>query len=67
MRKTIRSKELARALEAHGFVFERQTGSHAHYRHADGRWTTIPMHTKEIKKGTLHAILKNAGLTLEDI
>jgi len=27
----------------------------------------IPLHGKELKEGTLHAILKQAGLTKEDI
>lgn len=26
----------------------------------------VPLH-KELKKGTLHAILKNAGLSIEDL
>ena len=67
MRKTIRPKELVRILEKLGFVRERSAGGHAHFRHPDGRWTTIPMHNKELKKGTLHAILKSIGLTLEDL
>ncbi len=67
MRRTIRPKELIRIIEKLGFVHERTAGSHAHFRHADGRWTTIPVHNKELKKGTLHAILKSINLTLEDL
>ncbi|MEK7069078.1 MAG: type II toxin-antitoxin system HicA family toxin [Patescibacteria group bacterium] len=67
MRKTVRVKELVRILEKHGFVLDRQVGSHAHYRHGDGRWTTIPAHNGDIRKGTLHAILKDVGMTLDDL
>ena len=67
MRKTVKPAELARILEKHGFVFDRQAGSHAHYRHPDGRWTTIPMHNKELKLGTLNAILKDTNISRGDI
>lgn len=67
MRKTISPKALVRILERGGFTLDRQSGSHAHYCHPDGRWTTIPMHNKELRKGTLHAILKDARLTLKDL
>ncbi len=67
MRKVIRPKQLVSILEKHGFVFIRQTGSHAHYRHTDGRWTTVPMHNVELKRSTWHSILKETGLTLEDL
>lgn len=67
MRKTIRPKELIRIIEKLGFVCGKTVGSHAHFRHPDGRWTTIPIHNKEFKKGTLHAILKHIHLTLEDL
>lgn len=38
----LRAREIARALEAMGFVEVRQRGSHKQYRHADGRGTTVP-------------------------
>ena len=37
-----------RIVQKLGFQFVRQTGSHAHYRHEDGRWATIPMHVGDI-------------------
>jgi len=67
MRKTLKPRELVRALEKHGFVLLRQRGSHAQYRHTDGRKTSVPMHSKELPKGTCHKILKQAGLSLEEI
>ena len=37
--------EVCLLLEAIGFVAVRQRGSHVQYRHADGRGTTVPLHT----------------------
>ena len=35
--------EVMRVLEKMGFRLIRQSGSHAVYRHPDGRWTTVPI------------------------
>lgn len=60
--------DLIRLLQRHGFAFERQSGSHAVYRHHDGRRTTVPIHGKrDIGRGLVRRILKDAGLTAEDI
>lgn len=67
MRKTAKPREIVRLLEKNGFVFFRQVGSHAQYRHPDGRKTSVSMHDKELKRGTLHAILKQSKLTLDDL
>ena len=62
-----RPQEVQRVLEALGFILIRQSGSHAVYRRADGRWTTLPMHpSKDIARGTLRRIIKDAGLTVEE-
>ncbi|HVN63538.1 MAG TPA: type II toxin-antitoxin system HicA family toxin [Candidatus Binataceae bacterium] len=62
-------KDLVKALERAGFVRWRQKGSHlSMYRESDRRALTIPMHfAKTVPKGTLHAILKQAGLSVEDL
>jgi predicted RNA binding protein YcfA (HicA-like mRNA interferase family) len=58
--------EVVRVLEKAGFSLIRQSGSHAVYRHSDGRWTTVPVHSgKDVAKGTLSKILKAAGLSVE--
>ena len=59
--------EIMRVLEKVGFRLVRQSGSHAIYRHPDGRWTTVPVHPgKDVAKGVLRKILKDAGLTIEE-
>jgi predicted RNA binding protein YcfA (HicA-like mRNA interferase family) len=61
-------KELIRILESNGFVLKRINGSHHYYvNSASKKITVVPMHTKDLAKGTLHAILKQAGIDKEDI
>jgi len=66
---TLTSKRLIRALEQGGFVFKRQTGSHRAYFHPDrpGKIVTVPFKAKDIKKGTLKNILKQAELSVDDL
>ena len=54
------ARELIRILETLGFRCIRQEGSHAFYRHADGRVTIVPVHGNiEIRRGLLSAIIKH--------
>jgi predicted RNA binding protein YcfA (HicA-like mRNA interferase family) len=56
-------KELTALLENEGWQFSRQGGSHCHYRHPVKKGTvTVPRHNKDLKKGTVNNILKQAGL-----
>jgi predicted RNA binding protein YcfA (HicA-like mRNA interferase family) len=61
-------KELIKILESKGFVLKRIHGSHQYFVHPETRKiTVVPMHNKNLPKGTLHAILKQAGIEKEDI
>lgn len=61
----LRPKQVAAALLKAGFVLFRQKGSHAHYR--KGTLTvTVPMHARDIKRGTLNSILRQARMTAEE-
>jgi predicted RNA binding protein YcfA (HicA-like mRNA interferase family) len=65
----ISGRELIRALQRAGFVVLRQKGSHVSLerRSADGYWRTIvPLH-REIRPGTLSDILKQTGLSKEEL
>ena len=64
---SLKPKDLARAISKIGFSKHHQVGSHATYKHADGRRVTIPLHNRELKKGLLHGILKDIELTVEDL
>jgi predicted RNA binding protein YcfA (HicA-like mRNA interferase family) len=56
--------ELCKILEKIGYFIDHQTGSHIILRHKDPphRRLSVPNH-KEIAKGTLRAIIRQAGLT----
>jgi mRNA interferase HicA len=66
MGKTATPKDVASFLSSKDFVLARQRGSHAIYRHPDGRWTVVPMHNRDLPAGTLRGIFKRAGLSFED-
>jgi predicted RNA binding protein YcfA (HicA-like mRNA interferase family) len=50
-----------------GFEKVRQKGSHAFYRHADGRMTTLPHHKGRIlARPLIREILREIEITVED-
>lgn len=60
---SITAKDLIRLLERKGFVFDRAKGSHQIYLHLEKKLrAVVPMHTKDVPTGTLHAILKQADI-----
>jgi len=60
-------REVARRLQSLGFIFDRPgPGSHEVWRHAgSGRKVTIPHDAREMAEGTLRAILREAGIEIE--
>jgi mRNA interferase HicA len=57
------AKDVIRVLQRAGFVFQRQKGSHATFRNPDsGRTVVVPMHSGDIKRPLLKAILQQAGI-----
>ena len=57
------SKELIKLIEAHGWHLVATRGSHRQYKHPTlpGR-VTIPHPNKDLPRGTVQSILKQAGL-----
>ncbi|MBI4042101.1 MAG: type II toxin-antitoxin system HicA family toxin [Deltaproteobacteria bacterium] len=64
----VSGKKLCNALKKIGYEADHQTGSHIILRNASPphRRLTVPNH-KELAKGTLRAILRRAGLTIEEL
>ncbi|MEI6090433.1 MAG: type II toxin-antitoxin system HicA family toxin [bacterium] len=58
----MKSRELIKLLELNGFIFTRQSGSHAIYKNIERRMVVVPIHNRDIPIGTLNGILKDAGL-----
>lgn len=63
----VKASKLFRILTKAGFVKHHQVGSHVQLKHLDGRRTTIPLHSsKEIRRGTLKAILNDLDMSVEE-
>jgi predicted RNA binding protein YcfA (HicA-like mRNA interferase family) len=65
----ISGEDLIRALRRHGFGVGRQRGSHVRLKFKSAEKTiklTVPLHNP-LKKGTLQRILKNAGISVEEL
>ena len=56
--------DAVRAFRKIGYEVDHQTGSHMILRHPSGRRLTVPNH-REFAKGTLRALIRDAGLTKE--
>lgn len=66
---TYKFSQIRRALRAHGWSKVRQTGSHEIYRHAtrSGIVVVAGRDTEPVAPGTLNSILRQSGLTKEDL
>jgi predicted RNA binding protein YcfA (HicA-like mRNA interferase family) len=64
----ITARELVRFLKSHGFVEDRQSGSHLTLWHETRKVAvTVPVHTGcDIGRGLAARILKDAGFTVDD-
>lgn len=64
----LKGRELVRALERAGFTVDRTRGSHLFLKHADGRATTVPIHSGEtIGPGLLRAVLRDVELSVDEL
>ncbi len=62
----MKPKKAIKLLEKRGFRFVRQKGSHRLYKKGELR-VTVPYHNKDLKPGTSHNILKQAGITRDEL
>ena len=68
MPKRPSSDDVAKVLRRHGFVLVSQKGSHAKFRRSGSptRTVIVPMGRKDLRVGTFHSIIEQAGLTEDD-
>ena len=65
---SLTSQKVIRILERKGFILDRTKGSHCIYYHSESkRRMVIPFHKKDLPKGTLIEILKQAGFSKEEL
>lgn len=64
----VKPKQVIRALERAGFLVHHVTSSHYILKHPTRRMlrVTVPFHGRDLKRGTLQSIDKQAGLTNEE-
>jgi predicted RNA binding protein YcfA (HicA-like mRNA interferase family) len=64
---SLRPRQVVAALERCGFVVVRISGSHYQlFNERTRRHTTVPHHNRDLPRGTVSAVIQQAGLTRED-
>jgi len=59
--------EIVKILKSLGFFEVRQKGSHKHFRHSDGRVTTVPLHKgRDVSPTLLRKIIADIEMTVDD-
>jgi predicted RNA binding protein YcfA (HicA-like mRNA interferase family) len=64
----LRARDVIGALERSGFVVSRTSGSHCRLIHSadPSRKVTVPVHTGDLRRGTLRGIIAQAGFTVAE-
>jgi len=61
-------QEIIKILKKRGFVLDRMKGSHHIYYHAElKRRVIVPLHKRDLPKGTFYQILKEAGIDKKNL
>ncbi len=60
-------RKVVKALKKKGFILLRSKGSHRIYQDDEGTMVVVPFHAKELPKGTLIEILKQAGIDRDEL
>lgn len=61
-------RQVVRALERLGFQIDHVTGSHYRLKHTQDprRSTVVPRHSRDIKRGVLRSIVRQAGVSVDE-
>jgi predicted RNA binding protein YcfA (HicA-like mRNA interferase family) len=65
--KTFSGSRIAQALRRIGYVVDHQRGSHIFMHNLEKNISVVIPNHKEIKKGTLHSILKKVNLSIDEL
>jgi predicted RNA binding protein YcfA (HicA-like mRNA interferase family) len=64
----VKPREVIQFLEPNGFVLDHASGSYSIYYHAlSKRRAVVPKHNRDVPKGTLVSLLREAGFSREDL
>jgi len=65
---TLTAEAVIKLLEKKGFILDRSKGSHQLYINpTTGKRVVVPFHRKDLPKGTLLEILRQAGISKEEL
>jgi len=65
--KTFSGNQLVKALRRIGFIVDHQRGSHIFMYNPERNISVIVPEHKELKKGTLHSILRKVELSIDQL
>ncbi len=64
----VKPRQISRFLEQNGFILDHTSGSHfIFYNPVSRRRAVVPSHTRDMPKGTLMSLLREAGFTREEL
>jgi len=64
----VKPRRLIQFLQQNGFVLDHTSGSHYIYYHPGSRRrAVVPQHNRDLPKGTLMSLLREAGFTREEL
>lgn len=66
--QSLTPQKIVKVLEKKGFVLDRVKGSHhIYYNLETKRRVVVPIHKRDLPKGTLFEILKQSGISKEEL
>ena len=64
---SLKTRQIVAALQRYGFTIIRITGSHYQlFNERTRRHTTVPYHNRDLPRGTVAAIIQQAGLPRDE-
>ena len=64
----VKPRQISRFLEQNGFILDHTSGSHlVFYNPVSRRRAVVPSHNRDMPKGTLMSLLREAGFTREEL
>lgn len=63
----VKPRKFISVLKKKGFVEVRSDGSHLRYHDESGHKVTVPFHNQPFAKGTLLSMLRQAGMTKDEL
>ena len=64
----VKPRQIIRFLEKNGFILDHTSGSHFIFHNSiSRRRAVVPQHNRDLPKGTLMSLLREAGFTREEL